>query len=229
MPVIPKPPGRGPLFGGRAVVMFGSTFPKGHKRGKHVETKDMEQMQVGNTLKLILDAATFAAEKHRHQRRKDAKASPYINHPLTLARTLATTGEVTDPIVLAAALLHDTIEDTETSFSEIEDRFGREVALIVQEVSDDKELEKDERKRQAVDTVASKSREAKLVKLADKISNLRDIIASPPIEWTLERKIGYFEWAKEVIDQVRGTDQALEDEFDQVFTLGMRVFEETAV
>jgi guanosine-3',5'-bis(diphosphate) 3'-pyrophosphohydrolase len=176
----------------------------------------------------ILDAAAFAADKHRHQRRKDAHASPYINHPLALARTLAITGGISDPETLCAALLHDTVEDTDTSFDELEKRFGGSVASIVREVTDDKALEKSERKRLQVEKAASKSHEAKLVKLADKISNLRDIIGSPPLEWSRERKVEYFEWAAKVVNAMRGTDQALEDEFDRLFGLGMQVFEETA-
>jgi guanosine-3',5'-bis(diphosphate) 3'-pyrophosphohydrolase len=126
------------------------------------------------TASAILSAAAFAAAKHRNQRRKDAEASPYINHPIALAELLAFVG-IEDLEVLQAALLHDTVEDTDTSFQELEERFGKAVADIVQEVTDDKALPKGERKRLQVEHAAQLSREAKLVKLADKICNLRDI------------------------------------------------------
>ena len=165
---------------------------------------------------LILEAASFAAERHRHQRRKDADASPYINHPLTLADILAREGGVEDAKVIAAALLHDTVEDTETSIDELEARFGASVASIVAEVTDDKSLPKDERKRLQVAKASSKSADAKLVKLADKIANLRDLITSPPTDWPAARKAEYFVWAGQVVAGLRGTNARLESAFDEV-------------
>ncbi len=166
---------------------------------------------------LVLKAAQFAAHKHRDQRRKDASASPYINHPLALASTLLEEGMVEDAIVLAAALLHDTIEDTETDYDELRGRFGDEVAEIVAEVTDTKWLKKTSRKRLQISKAARASSGAKLVKLADKISNLRDIIASPPADWSVERKREYFDWAKKVVDQIRGENVRLERKFDQLY------------
>lgn len=116
-------------------------------------------------LDLILEAAAFAADRHRRQRRKDEEASPYINHPLALAHILSREGKVSDPIVLCAALLHDTVEDTETTLDELERRFGAEVAAIVAEVTNDETLPKAEQKRLQVANAASKSSGAKLVKL----------------------------------------------------------------
>ena len=165
---------------------------------------------------LILDAASFAANKHRLQRRKDADASPYINHPLSLATILAKEGGVEDAKVIAAALLHDTVEDTDTTIEEIEARYGNRVAGIVAEVTDDKTLDKAERKRLQVLKSASKSPGAKLVKLADKISNLRDLISAPPSDWSDERKSEYFNWAKEVVSGLRGTNPHLDAAFDEV-------------
>lgn len=173
----------------------------------------------------ILDAAHFAAYKHRNQRRKDADASPYINHPLTLARTLARAG-ITDEAVLCGALLHDTVEDTQTSFAELEERFGPQVASIVREVTDDNALTKDERKRSQVEKASTKSREAKLVKLADKVSNLRDILECPPVDWSAKRKGEYFEWAAKVVQGMRGTSAILEAQFDEVLASGRRQFGE---
>jgi guanosine-3',5'-bis(diphosphate) 3'-pyrophosphohydrolase len=172
---------------------------------------------VSDPVQVVLKAAQFAAHKHKDQRRKDAASSPYINHPLTLANILRAEGGVTDSAVLAAALLHDTIEDTETDYDEIKGQFGVEVAEIVAEVTDTKWLKKTSRKRLQVSKAARASSGAKLVKLADKISNLRDIIASPPSDWSLERKRQYFDWAKEVVDRVRGTNSKLERRFDQLY------------
>ncbi|KAJ3380968.1 Guanosine-3',5'-bis(diphosphate) 3'-pyrophosphohydrolase MESH1 [Entophlyctis sp. JEL0112] len=132
---------------------------------------------------LLIDAAAFAAEKHRGQRRKDLAATPYINHPIGVARILAIEGGVEDEFVLAAALLHDTVEDTDTTFEEIDSRFGSTVGRIVREVTDDKSLDKAERKRLQIETAPSKSKEAKLVKLADKIYNLRDLSREAPVGW----------------------------------------------
>jgi guanosine-3',5'-bis(diphosphate) 3'-pyrophosphohydrolase len=166
---------------------------------------------------LVLQAAAFAAGKHRDQRRKDADASPYINHPLALAPVLASEGEVTDPTVLAAALLHDTLEDTETTVEELAGAFGARVAGIVAEVTDTKWLQKGTRKRLQVSRAGRSSKAAKMVKLADKICNLRDVLASPPADWSLERKRAYFDWAKSVIDRVRGANPRLERRFDRLY------------
>lgn len=122
-----------------------------------------------------MKAADFAAKKHRDQRRKDPQQTPYINHPIGVANILINEGGVDDPIVLQAALLHDTVEDTETTLDEIEEHFGPKVRGIVAEVSDDKDLPKEERKRLQVVNAPHKSKEAKLVKLADKLYNLRDL------------------------------------------------------
>jgi guanosine-3',5'-bis(diphosphate) 3'-pyrophosphohydrolase len=166
---------------------------------------------------LILEAAAFAAEKHRTQRRKDASASPYINHPLACAALLANEGAVSDTHVLAAALLHDTIEDTETTAAELESAFGPAIAKLVLEVTDDKSLPKAERKQLQVDHAPHASPQARLVKLADKICNLRDILASPPAGWPPERQQAYFEWANEVVKGLRGTNAALEAIFDGLY------------
>jgi len=168
-------------------------------------------------LELVLKATEFAARKHKDQRRKDADASPYINHPIALARILADEGGIDDPDVLAAAILHDTIEDTDTTRNELAGQFGDLIAGIVVEVSDTKWLQKGSRKRLQITKTAKASHAAKLVKLADKIANLRDIISSPPTEWTLDRKREYFDWAKTVVDQTRGTNSRLERKFDSLY------------
>ncbi|HSW09201.1 MAG TPA: HD domain-containing protein [Aquabacterium sp.] len=166
---------------------------------------------------LILRASMFAAHKHRDQRRKDVNASPYINHPLSLACVLANEGGVTDAATLCAALLHDTIEDTDTSAEELAREFGAEIAGLVGEVTDDKTLQKAERKRLQIEHAATISDKAKRVKLADKICNLRDVADSPPAGWSLDRKREYFDWAKAVIDRLRGIDARLEAVFDAAY------------
>ena len=169
----------------------------------------------------LLGAAAFAARKHSTQRRKDAEASPYINHPLALADVLANEGGVLDIEVLCAALLHDTIEDTDTSADELRAGFGAAIADIVLEASDDKALPKQARKDLQVEHAATISPQAKLVKLADKICNLRDLVASPPAGWSRQRKIEYFEWAKQVVAGLRGSHRVLEDAFDEICRCGI--------
>jgi guanosine-3',5'-bis(diphosphate) 3'-pyrophosphohydrolase len=169
-------------------------------------------------LPLILHALEFASLKHRDQRRKDADASPYINHPIALATLLTREGVVED-IVLAAAILHDTLEDTQTTPAELREHFGERVAGIVAEVTDDKNLLKVERKRLQIEHAATISREAKLVKLADKICNVRDVADHPPARWDLARRREYFEWAKAVVDRMRGTHPGLERRFDDAYAL----------
>jgi GTP diphosphokinase / guanosine-3',5'-bis(diphosphate) 3'-diphosphatase len=172
-----------------------------------------------NDTLLVIKAASFAADKHRNQRRKDADASPYINHPLGLARVLTLEGGVTDIATICAALLHDTVEDTDTTPAELEREFGANISKLVMEVTDDKSLPKTERKIAQIKHAADISDKAKLVKLADKICNLRDIAISPPDDWTLERKQAYFDWAKAVIDNLRGVNAKLEVIFDEAYKL----------
>jgi guanosine-3',5'-bis(diphosphate) 3'-pyrophosphohydrolase len=168
----------------------------------------------------LLKALAFAAHKHRDQRRKDPEASPYINHPIALADVLVNEGGVTDVEVLCAALLHDTVEDTATTPEELAGAFGARVARIVAEVTDDKTLSKSERKRLQVEHAGELSQEAKLVKLADKICNLRDVAERAPPSWDLARRREYFDWAKRVVDGLRGAHPRLEAAFDAAY--GMR-------
>jgi guanosine-3',5'-bis(diphosphate) 3'-pyrophosphohydrolase len=147
-------------------------------------------------------ALAFASRKHSQQRRKDADASPYINHPIALVSILAVEAGINDRETLCAALLHDTIEDTDTSVEELVEAFGAPVASLVQEVTDDKRLPKAERKLRQIQHGAHLSPKARLVKLADKIANLRDVADSPPIDWPLARRQEYFDWAKQVVDEI---------------------------
>jgi len=168
-------------------------------------------------LKLLIKALDFAAHKHRGQRRRNVAASPYINHPIALAGILCNEAHITDVDVICGALLHDTVEDTETTEAELLREFGAAIAGIVMDVTDDKTLGKDERKEQQVAHAAHIRPGAKLVKLADKISNLRDMAHDPPAGWGLARRREYFDWAKRVIDRLRGVHAPLEAIFDREY------------
>src|ERR1700681_365881 len=170
----------------------------------------MRGIQKDKDVGLILKAMAFAATKHRDQRRKGADASPYINHPIALAEVLWHEVGVRHAVVIAAALLHDTVEDTKTIPEELSGAFGKSIAAVVEEVTDVKFLFKRARKKLQVARAGRASDRAKQVKLADKICNLRDMLASPPKEWSIERIREYFDWAKKVIDQIRGTNPKLE-------------------
>jgi guanosine-3',5'-bis(diphosphate) 3'-pyrophosphohydrolase len=187
----------------RLLAEFGASAPA----GEHAGAKPAE----------LVAALAFAADKHRNQRRKDAEASPYINHPIMLANILANEGGVDEGLVLSAAVLHDTIEDTQTGYDELAREFGSDVADVVLEVTDDKSLPKAERKQLQISHAPHLSRAAKLVKLADKIANLRDVSDHPPASWPLERRREYFDWAKQVVDGLRGTHPKLEAAFDAAY------------
>jgi GTP diphosphokinase / guanosine-3',5'-bis(diphosphate) 3'-diphosphatase len=161
-----------------------------------------------------LRAVAFAAHKHRDQRRKDPAATPYVNHPIALAELMWHAGGVRDSVALIAAILHDTIEDTATTADELIAVFGPDVAAVVGEVTDDKTLPKDRRKQLQIEHAPHLSTAAKLVKLADKICNLRDIIDSPPSAWSRQRCAAYVEWTRAVVDGLRGVCPALEAIFD---------------
>jgi (p)ppGpp synthase/HD superfamily hydrolase len=171
---------------------------------------------------LILKAIRFSAEKHNDQRRKDAKSSPYINHPIRVAETLWTVGGVRDITLLVAAILHDTIEDTATQPEEIQAEFGEEVLALVLEVTDDKSLPKPVRKQLQVENAPHKTPNAKLLKLADKISNVQDILISAPTDWSLERKREYLLWAEKVVAGLRGVNENLESHYDVILAEGKR-------
>jgi guanosine-3',5'-bis(diphosphate) 3'-pyrophosphohydrolase len=141
-----------------------------------------------NDVGIILRALEFAAGRHRIQFRKGEDKSPYINHPIQVASLLANEGGEKDPILLIAAILHDVIEDTvdtpeekQELIKQISEIFGEQVLALVLEVTDDKSLEKQERKRLQVEQAALKSVNAKKLKIADKIMNVQDVTANPPV------------------------------------------------
>jgi guanosine-3',5'-bis(diphosphate) 3'-pyrophosphohydrolase len=170
----------------------------------------------------LIRALHYAATQHRHQRRKDAEASPYINHPIALLHILAVEAGVTDLDVLVAAVLHDVLEDCsgpgqmhlELRREEIRRQFGADVLVLVEAVTDDKSLAKADRKKAQVEHAAQIPHGAKLVKLADKTANLRDLAEAPPASWSKERLQEYYYWAEDVVDAMRGSHVRLEALFD---------------
>ena len=171
-----------------------------------------------SSLEDLFNAAIFAARKHQGQVRKDRRASPYVTHPLAVARTIYEIGGINDRDTLVAAILHDTLEDTQTTPDDIREIFGGDVVSIVLEVTDDKTQIKMERKRQQVIHAEHLSQAARVIKLADKLINCRDIINHPPDDWPLSRRRDYIQWAADVISRVRGTNPQLEDAFDRMLS-----------
>ncbi|MBS1957175.1 MAG: bifunctional (p)ppGpp synthetase/guanosine-3',5'-bis(diphosphate) 3'-pyrophosphohydrolase [Cyanobacteria bacterium SZAS-4] len=165
-------------------------------------------------LAMLFEALDFAASKHQFQRRKGSTETPYINHPIDVARRLVGAGEE-DPQVLIAAILHDTVEDTETTFDQIATKFGAEVASLVKECTDDKSLPKAERKRLQIENAPHKSRKAKCIKIADKISNVADMKFHAPPDWSLEQITDYLTWTEQVVRGLSGVNEILESEFAQ--------------
>lgn len=172
---------------------------------------------------LILQAIRFSAEKHNDQRRKDSRSSPYINHPIQVAETLWTIGDVRDSTLLIASILHDTIEDTVTVPDEIKSVFGDDVLALVLEVSDDKSLPKQVRKQLQINSALHKTQNAKLLKLADKICNVRDLIYSPPRSWSLRRRREYLLWTEKVVAGLRGANARMENYYDNLLADGKRL------
>jgi len=166
----------------------------------------------------LLRAARFASEKHAAQRRKGASAEPYINHLLEVAGLVSTALDHADTNLLMAALLHDTIEDVGVTKEELATRFSADVANLVAEVTDDKSLDKAERKRLQIVHAPHTSIRAQMIKIADKISNLRSMVNSPPADWSLQRRREYFTWAKQVVDALSSPNPILKAEFDAIYS-----------
>lgn len=163
----------------------------------------------------LLAALQFAAHKHRDQRRKGADQAPYINHPIAVTELLWRVGGIRDEVTLLAALLHDTVEDTDTTPEELEATFGRAVRDVVMEATDDKTLPKAERKRLQIVHAPHKSVAARAVKIADKICNLNDVVSAPPTHWEHTRVQEYVIWCEQVVSGLKGHHPALEKAFDE--------------
>ena len=172
----------------------------------------------------LAQAADFAARKHASQRRKGERAEPYVNHLMEVAALLAQATHGNDVVLVMGGLLHDTLEDTETSYGELVQHFGEALAVLVQEVTDDKSLPKAERKRLQVETTPHKSHRAKLLKMADKTSNLRALAVEPPTGWTEQRLREYVVWSEDVMRSCRGLNAALEAEYEAAYREAKRRF-----
>ena len=169
-------------------------------------------------LTLIFKALSFAAKKHTNQRRKDSSATPYINHPIDVAYILWEIGKVRDLDIITAAILHDTLEDTDATAEDLEAEFGVKIRKIVEEVSDDKNLPHDIRKQYQIDHTDSLSFSARNIKLADKICNIEDLVETPPVDWSEKRKLEYAAWGQEVVKKLRGTNLKLERFFEGLYS-----------
>lgn len=186
---------------------FARTLEKTYVAGDGLIDKDILR---------IVDAIGFSAEKHRFQVRKDPNQTPYIIHPMGVANNLMVIGEVRDPDVIMGALLHDTVEDTDTTFEELEQRFGVRVANFVREVSDDKSLSTADRKRLQIEHAHDKSAGAAQIKLSDKLYNLTDLASEPPLDWTKDRIDNYFKWSQAVVDALPWVNAPLKKAVDDV-------------
>jgi (p)ppGpp synthase/HD superfamily hydrolase len=164
----------------------------------------------------LLKAIEFASRKHSTQRRKDVDVSPYINHPIAVAHVLADVGGITDLQTLMGAVLHDTIEDTETTPAELKDYFGETVRKLVEEMTDDKALAPAVRKQLQIDHAPKLSRRAKPIKIA----NIRDVTSAPPATWDLARRTEYLDWTEQVVAGCRGLHPALERYYNEVLKKG---------
>ena len=167
-------------------------------------------------------AIIFAAQAHTGQYRKDGK-TPYINHPLEVMNLVVLNVEKAREEVLIAAVLHDVVEDTHITSAEIKEKFGQDVARLVAELTDDKTLTKEERKQMQLQEVHLLSSEGKLLRLCDKICNVYDILYAPPGDWDIQRRIDYINWARNVVDKIRGTHAELERRFDELYQAGIKL------
>jgi len=179
---------------------------------------------MNNICNRLLDALNFASQKHKFQKRKGKDGIPYINHCIQVAYVLSEVGGESDTVLLQAALLHDTVEDTDTSFEELEKLFGKEVSDLVREVTDDMSLPKAERKKIQVKTASVLSDRAKLIRISDKICNITDIERTA-LDWPMERKLEYFEWATCIVKECRGLNEKLEIKFKKTKERAVKAFQ----
>ncbi|SRR5581483_5442259 len=186
---------------------FAEVLNTAYRKERSMTAQEVQEVCIG---------VEFAAEKHRLQTRKNAEKTPYISHPIGVAHHLMNIGEVRDVSIIIAALLHDTLEDTRTTFEEIEGSFGKQVAEYVREVTDDRSLATEERKRHQIVSAANKSKGAAQIKLADKLYNLNDLLENPPKDWTQSRIDRYYEWAQSVINRLPKANDKLLSAVDEV-------------
>ena len=182
---------------------------------------DLNEEYVNNLLhkieiSLLVHAIHFSAIAHSAQRRKDEAKTPYINHPIEVMHILMEAG-ITDVTILCAAVLHDTIEDTGVTYQQLADHFSPQVADMVQECSDDKSLPKEIRKQEQIKHAKHVSDGAKLIKAADKLSNLSSLDSTPPAKWSPAEIDGYFTWAYAVWLNLKGVNEVLDEKLCPLF------------
>ncbi len=175
-----------------------------------------EKSMTAQEIQEICSGVSFAAEKHRFQTRKNKEKTAYISHPIGVAYHLVDIGEVREISIIIGALLHDTVEDTQTTFEEIENKFGKQVASLVREVTDDKSLSREARQRLQVINASHKSKGAAQIKLADKLFNLSDLYNNPPPDWTQTRIDRYYEWAQSVVDRLPASNDKLHEAVEEI-------------
>lgn len=168
-----------------------------------------------NWIVRLARAYRFAAEAHVDEKRKGERGEPYVNHLVEVAEMVARATGGADVDLIVAALMHDTVEDTKVTPDVLSREFGARVAALVGEVTDDKSLPQAARKQAQIEHAPHLSRDAQIIKLADKISNVRDIIASPPKGWSKERRADYVDWARQVVDICRPASPELSALFDE--------------
>ncbi len=181
----------------------------------------MSERTQDETVVLVAEAFDFACRHHTNQRRKGRREDPYVNHLAEVARLVARGTAGRDPVLVAAALLHDVVEDTDVTAAEIEQAFGEDVARLVMEVTDDQSLPQAQRRERQMEQAARISPRARIIRIADKISNMTDLSQSPASEWPDETVKAYFNWAREVVDRCRGVCPRLEAEFDTTYGEGL--------
>ena len=170
-------------------------------------------------LRLVSEAADFAARRHSGQQRKGRGSEPYINHLAEVANLLSIAADGIDAELVAAGWLHDAIEDTATTREELAQKFGDRVAALVVEVTDDMTLPKQQRRQKQIVDAPRKSPGAKLIKIADKISNIRARIVPQPNQAERDDLMDYVAWAEKVVAGCRGVNAVLDRMFDETVTL----------
>lgn len=183
-------------------------------------------MPLPDTLLPYFEALAFAAEQHKYQRRGGYDPLPYINHLIKVSSAIIQIGQEENPDIIIAAILHDVVEDSDTSYEDLAGQFGAPVADIVAELTDDMELPYNQRKALQVEGASKLSLAARKIRIADKASNIQDIFTYP-LDWKEEKKIAYLENSLTIVDQIRGTHAALEAWFDQSVQFARKVLSQT--
>ncbi|HEC60508.1 hypothetical protein LCGC14_0950780 [marine sediment metagenome] len=174
-----------------------------------------------NETSQLIEAFLFAAQAHKEQRRKGNGGAPYINHLIEVVSLLSSTAKVDDTDILIAAALHDILEDTPITVTEITKRYGSNVLSYVQAVSDDKALTLIERRAKQLKSMNESSDPIKYIKLADHCSN----IASLPPTWDKQRLKEYIGWSQSVAEKCFDVSEPLAVEYRKRYLVALRHIE----